>query len=87
MFKSLSNLNVQIIDDVAGNTLVSLNTLSMKFDKGTKKTDQAKKLGLDLAKIAIDKGIKTIVFDRNGYIYQGRVKAVAEGLREGGINF
>jgi len=87
VFKSLSQLNVQLIDDVAGKTLVSLSTLSMEFKKGTKKIEQAHEVGTKLAELALAKGIKTIVFDRNGYIYHGRVKAVAEGLREGGINF
>lgn len=87
VYKSLSNLNVQLIDDVAGKTLVSLSTLSMDLKKGSKKTEQASEVGKKLAELALAKGITTIVFDRNGYIYHGRVKAVAEGLREGGINF
>lgn len=87
VFKSLSHLNVQLIDDVAGNTLASLSTLSMDVKKGTKKVEQAHELGKKLAELASGKGITTIVFDRNGYIYHGRVKAVAEGLREGGLNF
>lgn len=87
VFKSLSHLNVQLIDDVNGNTLVSLSTLSKDLKKGSKKTEQAHDLGKKLAELASSKGIKSVVFDRNGYIYHGRVKAVAEGLREGGINF
>ncbi len=87
VFKSLSNLNVQLVDDVAGKTLVSLSTLSMDFKKGSKKTEQAHEVGTKLAELALAKGITTIVFDRNGYVYHGRVKAVAEGLREKGISF
>jgi len=87
VYKSLSQMNVQLVDDVAGRTIVSLSTLSMDLKKGSKKIEQAHEVGTKLAELALAKGIKDIVFDRNGYIYHGRVKAVAEGLREGGINF
>lgn len=87
VFKSLNHLNVQMINDETGTTIVSLGTLGMDIKKGTKKTDQAFELGKKLAELSLAKGIKTIVFDRNGYVYHGRVKAVADGLREGGINF
>ncbi|MFW6264512.1 MAG: 50S ribosomal protein L18 [Bacillota bacterium] len=88
--RSLKNIYVQIIDDLTGNTLVSASTLepaikdSIEFG-GNK--DAAKKVGEVLGERAVEKGIKDVVFDRAGYKYHGRVKEVAEALREKGLNF
>jgi len=89
--KSLKNTSIQIIDDTNKVTLVGLSTSSKamagKFADGDKKTDRAKKVGQAIAEMAIEKGIKKVVFDRNRYQYHGRVKAVAEGAREKGLEF
>ncbi|MCS6956351.1 MAG: 50S ribosomal protein L18 [Patescibacteria group bacterium] len=82
VFRSNKYIYAQAIDDEKRITIASSS--SLKFLEGTK-TDQAKKVGIELAKKLIDKNIKKVVFDRNVYIYKGRVAAVAEGLREGGI--
>ncbi len=86
VFRSLKHINVQIINDKIGETLVSANDLELKGKKGSK-VDKAKEVGKLIAKKALEKNIKKIVFDRAGYKYQGRVKAVAEGAREGGLEF
>lgn len=85
VFKSNRNIFVQFVDDNAKKTLFSNKTKSVKL-KGTK-TEKAEQIGEALAKIANEKGIKEIVFDRGGFKYHGRVKAVAEGLRKGGLKF
>jgi len=89
--KSLNNTFVQIIDDVKQVTLVSAatnsKTVAEKLDKKSKKIDAARIVGEEIAKLAKDKGIERIVFDRNRYRYHGRVKAVAEGVRKGGLKF
>ena len=90
VFRSNNHMYVQVIDDVAGNTLVSASTLQGEVKVGLAKTnnlDAAAKLGSVIAKKAIDKGIKTVVFDRGGYIYHGKVKALAEAAREAGLEF
>lgn len=90
VFKSLSQIYVQIIDDVAGHTLVSASTLDQELRekmKGLKKSEQAKLVGLAVAERAKSKGITAVVFDRGGYRYIGRVKALADGAREGGLQF
>ncbi len=90
VFRSLNDIYAQVIDDQAGHTLVSASTLDgelrSKMD-GLNKTEQAKKVGLVVAERAKAKGIESIVFDRGGYRYIGRVKALAEGAREGGLQF
>jgi len=90
IFKSLKHIYAQIIDDAVGNTLVSASTMDEKL-RGTLKTggnvSAAKKIGGLVAKRAIDKGIKKVVFDRGGYRYHGRVKALAEAAREAGLEF
>jgi len=90
VFRSLSEVYVQVIDDDAGHTLVSASTidneLRSKMD-GLTKTEQAKQVGLAVAERAKDKGIKKVVFDRGGYRYIGRIKALADGAREGGLQF
>ncbi len=85
VFRSLSNHYAQLINDEKGVTLASFSDLKMK-GKETK-TGRAKKVGLELAKLAKEKGISICVFDRNGYKYHGRVKAIADGAREGGLKF
>ncbi len=87
VFRSNSNIYAQIIDDVAGVTLVSASTLDKGFEGATGNKEAARKVGQTLAERAKDKGIETVVFDRGGYIYHGRVKELAEGAREGGLKF
>ena len=79
--------DAQIIDDVNGVTLVSASSLSKDFDGNGGNVEGAKKVGELIAKHAVEKDIKDVVFDRGGYLYHGRVKALAEGAREGGLNF
>jgi large subunit ribosomal protein L18 len=87
VFRSNSAISVQLIDDVKGITLVSTSSTKITSPKGTNKVDQSKVVGVSIAKLAIEKGVKEIVFDRNGYLYHGRVKSLAEGAREGGLIF
>lgn len=90
VFRSLSEIYAQIIDDNAGCTLVSASSIDGELRKsldGVKKTDQARKVGLALAERAKAKGIKQVVFDRGGFRYTGRVKALADAAREGGLEF
>jgi len=90
VFKSLSEIYVQVIDDVDGRTLISASTVDRELResvKDMKKTEQAKAVGQAVAERARSKGISSVVFDRGGYRYVGRVKAVAEGAREGGLQF
>lgn len=88
VFRSLNNIYAQIIDDTKGVTLVSASTLdaSLKGTYGGNKA-AAREVGKLIAKKALDAGIKDVVFDRGGYIYHGRVMELAEGAREGGLNF
>ena len=87
VFRSNANIYAQIIDDVNGVTLVSANTLEKDFEGATGNIEAAKKVGAILAERAKAKGIEEVVFDRGGYIYHGRVAALAEGAREAGLNF
>ena len=87
VFRSNANIYAQIIDDVNGVTLVSANTLEKGFEGTTGNVEAAKKIGLVLAERAKAKGIEQVVFDRGGYVYHGRVAALAEGAREGGLKF
>ena len=87
VFRSESNIYAQIIDDVAGNTLVSASTVEKAFEGNGGNSEAAKKIGAAIAERALQKGIEEVVFDRGGYIYHGRVKALAEGAREGGLKF
>ncbi len=82
--KTNTALYLQLIDDVAGKTLASSSTKDVKGKTGTEKALAA---GKDLAKKAIEKNIKEVVFDRGGFVYTGKIKAVAEGAREGGLKF
>ncbi len=87
VFRSENNIYAQVIDDVAGNTLVSASTVEKAFEGNGSNCDAAKKIGALVAERALKKGIEEVVFDRGGYIYHGRVKALAEGAREGGLKF
>ena len=87
VFRSNANIYAQIIDDVNGVTLVSANTLEKSFEGATGNAEAAKKVGLLVAERALAKGIEEVVFDRGGYVYHGRVAALAEGAREGGLKF
>ncbi len=87
VFRSNANIYAQIIDDVNGVTLVSASTLDKEFEGAAGNCEAAKKVGLVLAERAKAKGIEQVVFDRGGYIYHGRVAALAEGAREGGLDF
>ena len=87
VFRSNANIYAQLIDDVNGVTLVSANTLEKEFEGATGNCEAAKKVGTVLAERAKAQGIDQVVFDRGGYIFQGRVAALAEGAREGGLDF
>ena len=87
VFRSNANIYAQIIDDVNGVTLVSANTLEKDFEGSTDNCEAAKKVGTVLAERAKAKGITQVIFDRGGYVYHGRVAAVADGAREGGLEF
>lgn len=87
VFRSLNHIYAQIIDDTKGVTLVSASTMDKEFKGNGGNIEAAKAVGEMVAKRALDKGIKTVVFDRGGYIYHGRVAALAEGAREGGLDF
>jgi len=90
VFRSLAEIYAQVIDDEAGQTLVAASTIDPELRqqlKGLKKTEQAKKVGQLVASRALNKGIKQVVFDRGGFKYIGRVKALADGARESGLEF
>ena len=87
VFRSGTNIYAQIIDDVNGKTLVSASSLEKDFSCEGTKTDAAKQVGVNVAERAKAKGIENVVFDRGGYVYHGRVQALAEGAREGGLQF
>lgn len=90
VFRSNNHMYAQIIDDTVGNTLVSASTLQKDVKAELKKTNDveaASYLGKVIAEKALEKGIKTVVFDRGGFIYQGKVKALAEAAREAGLEF
>lgn len=87
VFRSNANIYAQVIDDVNGVTLASASTLDKSFEGATGNCEAAKKVGQLVAERALKKGIKEVVFDRGGCIYHGRVAALAEGAREGGLDF
>ena len=87
VFRSNANIYAQIIDDVNGVTLVAATTLEKDFEGATGNVEAAKKVGAVLAERAKAKGIEEVVFDRGGYIFHGRVAALAEGAREAGLKF
>jgi len=85
VYRSGRHIYAQIIDDSTGNTLAAYSTLEGNLDK--KNIETAKQVGAEIAKRAIGKNIKSVVFDRSGYVFHGRIKAVADGAREGGLSF
>jgi large subunit ribosomal protein L18 len=87
VYRSNKEIYVQVIDDLNGKTLVSASSQGVKEAHGVNKTDQAKVVGSQVAERAKAEGIATVVFDRNGYLYHGRVKALADAAREGGLQF
>ncbi|MCQ2375991.1 MAG: 50S ribosomal protein L18 [Salinivirgaceae bacterium] len=88
VFRSNKQISVQIIDDVAGVTLVSATSLVKEVAEAKEtKTQKAEKVGEAIAKKALEKGISEVVFDRNGFLYHGRVKALADAARKGGLKF
>lgn len=87
VYRSNKGIYAQIIDDSTGLTLVSASSLSKDFTATGNKSDQSKAVGAAVAQKAIAAGIVDVVFDRNGYLYHGRVKSLAEGAREAGLNF
>jgi large subunit ribosomal protein L18 len=87
VYRSLNNIYAQIIDDVKGVTLVAASSLDKGFEGYGGNVEAAKAVGKAVAEKALAAGIKTVVFDRGGYIYHGRVAALAEGAREGGLEF
>ncbi len=87
VYRSNSNIYAQIIDDVKGVTLASASTLEKDFEGIGSNKEAARKVGKAIAEKAIKAGIETVVFDRGGYVYHGRVQELAEGAREGGLKF
>lgn len=90
VFRSNRAIYAQLIDDLKGNTLLAMSSMAKTVadnDKKLSKTEQAKTVGKALAEKAVESGIESVVFDRNGYRYHGRVKALAEAARKGGLKF
>ncbi|MGE3682027.1 MAG: 50S ribosomal protein L18 [Bdellovibrionales bacterium] len=85
VYRSGRHIYAQIVDDSSGKTLVAYSTLEGNINR--KNIEAAKQVGQELAKRALDKSIKNVVFDRSGYVFHGRVKAVADGAREAGLSF
>ncbi len=86
VYRSNKNIEAQLIDDVKGVTLVASSSMSLKLENGSN-IEAAVAVGKDIAAKAVAKGLKKVVFDRSGYIYHGRVKALAEAAREAGLEF
>ncbi|MBU0462840.1 MAG: 50S ribosomal protein L18 [Proteobacteria bacterium] len=90
VFRSSKHIYAQIVDDISGSTLVSASTLDNEYKEHKvegKKVEIAKAVGNLIGKRALDKGIKKVVLDRNGFLYHGRIKALSDGAREAGLNF
>ncbi|MHB8580055.1 MAG: 50S ribosomal protein L18 [Ignavibacteriaceae bacterium] len=91
VYRSTNNVYAQVIDDTSGNTIASASSLSKELAEDLKaakgKVSKSKIVGILVAKKAIEKNITSVVFDRNGYRYHGRIQAIAEGAREGGLKF
>ncbi len=87
VFRSLNHIYAQLIDDEKGITLAAASTMDKDIDGYGGNKEAAKRVGLAVAKKAADKGITAVVFDRGGYVYQGRIKELADGAREGGLKF
>ncbi len=87
VYRSLNNISVQVIDDSANVTIAQASTLDKEVKIKASNVEAAKEVGTLIAKRLLEKDIKTVVFDRNGYVYHGKVKAVAEAAREAGLEF
>ena len=89
VYRSLTHIYCQIIDDTAGSTLVAASDVeaSVRNGEAGSKSDRAKRVGQEVAARAKEKGITAVVFDRGGFLYHGRIKALADGAREGGLDF
>ena len=89
VFRSINNISAQIINDEEGHTLVSVSSSSkdLNIDRSKKKTEQSFEVGKKLGELALKKGIKKVCFDRGGFLYHGRVKALADGARKAGLEF
>jgi large subunit ribosomal protein L18 len=87
VFRSSKHMYAQLIDDVAGTTIASFSSAKVEGLKSTSNCDAAKAVGANIANAAKSKNITKIVFDRSGYVYHGRIKALAEGAREAGLEF
>jgi large subunit ribosomal protein L18 len=86
IYRSLNHIYAQVIDDQKGETLVSASTLAMKIKTGGN-VAAAREVGKAVAELAVKKGVKKVVFDRGGYLYHGRIKALADAAREAGLDF
>jgi len=89
VYRSIKNISAQIINDEEGKTLISISSLSkdLNIDRSKKKTEQSFEVGKKIGELALKKGIKKVCFDRGGFLYHGRVKALAEGARKAGLEF
>jgi large subunit ribosomal protein L18 len=88
VFRSNKQITVQLIDDISGKTIIAASSLEKELaDKKLNKIDQARSVGIRIAEKAKNAGIESVVFDRNGYLYHGRIKSLAEAAREGGLKF
>lgn len=87
IFRSSKHIYAQVIDDTSGKTIVSASTVEKDFAGSGDKKERANAVGKLVAARALEKGIKSIVFDRNGYIYHGRIKSLSDGAREAGLEF
>jgi large subunit ribosomal protein L18 len=87
IYRSNADVYVQLVDDVKGVTILAASSRDKDFKRSGNKVEQSKAVGTEIARKAIEKGLTTVVFDRGGYLYHGRVQALAEGAREGGLKF
>ena len=87
IYRSNADIYAQLIDDLNGVTLLAASSRDKDFTRTGNKVEQSKSVGAALAKKAVEKGLSMVVFDRSGYLYHGRVQALAEGAREGGLKF
>ncbi|MBI5455155.1 MAG: 50S ribosomal protein L18 [Deltaproteobacteria bacterium] len=87
VYRSNKHIYAQVIDDAAGRTIVAASTRTDGVPESAKKAEAAKKVGELIGKLAKEKGVEKVVFDRSGYIYHGRIKALADGAREAGLEF
>ena len=87
IYRSNADIYVQLIDDVKGVTVLAASSRDKDFKRTGNKVEQSKAVGIEIARKAIEKGFTTVVFDRGGFLYHGRVQSLAEGAREGGLKF